>query len=178
MFLHSTIPNPCLLNQILLKFLSSAMRNSHLGFYPFIPKSQSVFLASGEPCRQELLCTSDWRMHQCNKTWFNLNSVTHEHAASLAREQPVFPHPAQWRLFVLKWPFKSIICSHISTLSSQPQLIPQRTRNYQFLGSSELFLCPGDYATNQIQHLTSLNTYALFKAGNVSKPVRTPRGVL
>lgn len=119
------------------------MRNSHLGFYPFILKSQSIFLASGGPCRQELLSSSGWRMHQCNKTWCNLNSVTHEHTASLAREQPVLPHPAQLRLFALQWPFKSMICSHISTLPSWPQLIPQRNRNTpemtSFLGAVNCF---------------------------------------
>lgn len=144
MFLHSTIPNPCLLNQILLKLFSSAMRNSHLGFHPFlIPKSQSISLASGRPCRQGLLSSGDWRMHQCNKTWCNLSSVTHEHTASLAREQPVLPHQAQQRLFAWQWPFKSIIFSHISTLPSWPQLIPQRNRNSpemsSFLGAVNCF---------------------------------------
>lgn len=115
MFLHGTIPNPCLWNQILLKFLSSAMRNSHLGFYPFLtPKSQSIFPAFGKPCRQELL---SFGMQQCNET------VPH-----MSRQQlwqgtacpPCSPPSTQ--------PFMPIACSHIS-LPSWPQLVPQRNKN-------------------------------------------------
>lgn len=120
------------------------MRNSLLGFYPSLtPKSQCISLASGRPCRQELLSPSDCRMHQGTKTWCNFSSVTHEQAAGLAREQPLLPHPTCQRLFALKQPLKSVICFHISALLSWPELIPERNKNTSemtsFFGAVDCF---------------------------------------